>query len=316
MPANPDILIIDPMHPVFIETMEKHGYICEYDPGISVSEIFQKIARYKGIVVRSKMYVGKELLERADNLQFIARAGAGMDNVDEPAAKARGIICLNAPEGNRDAVAEHVIGLLLSLFRKIGQASAQIKDRIWDRESNRGIELNGMTVGLVGYGNTGKALAKKLSGFDVRVLAYDKYLENYSDQYALQAGMDELFEQCDVLSLHIPLTSETANLVNNTWLSSFKKPFFLINTSRGKIVNTLDLTFALDSGMLRGAALDVLENENLENFTASEWEWFEKLTRRNNVLLTPHIAGWTRESYHKIASILAEKLVALKTVLK
>lgn len=304
------------MHPVFIEKMEMNGYICEYDPGISVPEVFQKIAQYKGIVVRSKMHVGNELLEKAHNLQFIARAGAGMDNVDESAAKARGIICLNAPEGNRDAVAEHAIGLLLSLFRKIAQASAQVKDHIWDRESNRGIELNGKTAGLVGYGNTGKAMAKKLSGFDVRVLAYDKYLENYSDQYALQAGMDELFEQCDVLSLHIPLTPETTNLVNNAWLSRFRKPFYLINTSRGKIVDTRALVSALENGMLRGAALDVLENENLENFTDSEREWFEKLTRRDNVLLTPHIAGWTQESYYKIASILAEKLIVLKTVLK
>jgi D-3-phosphoglycerate dehydrogenase / 2-oxoglutarate reductase len=316
MPESPDILIIDPVHPVFMERMEAHGYSCDYLPAISPEQVHEIINRYKVLVVRTKMTIGRELIGKAEQLRLIARAGAGMDNVDEAAAKERGVVCINAPEGNRDAVAEHVIGMLLSLFRKITQASAQVKEWIWDREANRGIELKGMTIGLVGYGNTGRAVAKKLSGFDVRVLAYDKYLENYSDNHAVQAGMDEIFEKSDVLSLHIPLTPETKKLVNDLYLSRFKKPVFLVNTSRGKIVDTPALVKALGEGKVRGIALDVLEEERLENFSAVEKEWFEKLTRDDNVLITPHIAGWTTESYYKIAAVLAEKLVAQESILK
>lgn len=311
MPGKAEILIIDSIHPVFMEKMEEKGYKCDYLPDISSEQVYDRIADYTGIVVRSKMLIDKKLLERAARLKFIARAGAGMDNVDEVFARSRNIICLNAPEGNRDAVAEHVLGLILTLFRKIHLASAEIRRGIWDREANRGTELGNKTIGLIGYGNTGKAVAKKLSGFNVNVLAYDKYLENYSDDYAKEAGMNDIFKECDILSLHIPLTDETRKLVNFKYLLKFNKPFYLVNTSRGKIVDTAGVTEALEKGILMGAALDVLEHEDLASFGSAESEWFKKLQMRDNVLLTPHIAGWTFESYYKIAFILADKILCL-----
>ena len=303
---NKKILIADYLHPVFKEEAEKLGFECHDMPMISREETLKIIRDYTGIAIRTKFLIDREVIDAGNNLKFITRAGAGMDNIDEEYAVSKGIHCINAPEGNRDAVAEHVIGMLLSLLNKLRNGDQQIRNGVWDREANRGFELKGKTVALIGYGNNGRSLAQKLSGFEVDVIAYDKYKTSFSDQYAREVSMEEIVKHADILSYHIPLTRETRQLFNDEYLFHFRKPIILLNASRGGIVNTKAVIDGLKNGKILAAGLDVLE---VEKFPAlSEQPWFTELIENDKVILSPHVAGWSVESYRKISEVLAEKL--------
>jgi len=303
------ILIVDDIHPVFIERTEAMGYHCDYQPLITPGQALGIIGGYAGLVMRSKFKLNREYIDAGKNLRFVCRAGAGMDNIDEDYAIQKGITLINAPQGNADAVGEHAVGMLLSLMNNFNNADMQVRSGIWDREANRGYELKGKTVGIIGYGFMGHSFARKLLGFDVNVIAYDKYKTGFTDQYAREASMEEIVKHSDVLSLHIPLTAETMGLVNEEYLLHFKKPIFLINTSRGQAVKTSAVLKAIQQGGILGAGLDVLETEKFP--ALAEQEWFDELRRSKKVILTPHVAGWTFESYRKISEVMAGKLEAL-----
>lgn len=300
------ILIVDELHPAFKEGAAALGYEVDDEPLFSREQTLAAIGAYQGIAVRTKFRIDQELMEAAPDLKFIARAGAGLDNIDEAFALSRNISLLNAPEGNMDAVGEHAVGLLLSLMNNFRNADTEVRNGIWDREGNRGYELKGRTVGIIGYGFMGQSFARKLSGFGVRVIAYDKYKTGFSDAYATEVSMEEIVKHSDVLSLHIPLTAETKQMVNEEYFFHFRKPIFFINTARGEIVNTAAVLSAIGSGKILGAGLDVLEVEKFPALTASGW--FSELKTSGKVILTPHIAGWTFESYRKISEVLVEKL--------
>lgn len=300
------ILIVDELHPVFKEGAIALGYEVDDEPLFTRAQTLAAISAYQGIAVRTKFRIDQELMEAAPSLKFIARAGAGLDNIDEAYALSRNITLLNAPEGNMDAVGEHAVGLLLSLMNNFRNADQEVRNGIWDREGNRGYELKGKTVGIIGYGFMGQRFAKKLSGFEVNVIAYDKYKTGFTDAYAKEASMEEIVRQSDVLSLHIPLTGETRQMLNEEYLFHFRKPFFFINTARGEIVNTEAVLSAIKSGKILAAGLDVLE---VEKFPAlADQRWFADLKDAGKVILTPHVGGWTFESYRKISEVLAEKL--------
>ena len=307
---QPKILIVDDLHPIFKEEAERLGYQCDDYPKFTREQTLETIAGYQGLVIRTKFQVDAEIIDAASELKFIARAGAGMDNVDENYAASKGILCVNAPEGNRDAVAEHAIGMLLALMINLRKADQEIRNGIWDREGNRGWELKGKTVALIGYGNTGNAMARKLSGFDVEVIAFDKYKTGYSDAYVKEMSMEQVVKKADVLSFHIPLTRETRQMVDEEYLYHFRKPIFLINTARGEIVNVQAVLNGIKSGRILGAGLDVLESEKFPPLL--EKPWFEELRASSKVILSPHVAGWTYESYYKISAVLAEKLKNLR----
>jgi len=300
------ILIVDDLHPAFKNGATALGYQVDDLPNITRAETLASIANYEGIAVRTKFKIDRELMDAAPGLKFIARAGAGLDNIDEAYAKERNIQLMNAPEGNRDAVGEHAVGMLLSLMNNHRKADIEIRNGIWDREGNRGWELKGRTVGIIGYGFMGSSFAKKLAGFDVRVIAYDKYKTGFSDAYATECSMEEIVKYSDVLSLHIPLTKETRQLVDEEYLRHFRKEIFFLNTARGEIVNTKAILEALKAGKILGAGLDVLEAEKFPNL--AEQSWYNELKASQKVILTPHVGGWTFESYRKISEVLTEKL--------
>ncbi len=306
------VLFIDDTHPLLTELLQEMGFVCDYFPEFKRKDLLKIAAVYQGVVIRSKIKLDAEFFAHATHLQFIARVGAGMENIDVAEAEKLGVVCLNAPEGNRDAVAEQAVGMLLSLFNRLLIADPEVRNGIWLREQNRGIELGGKIVGIVGYGNTGSAFARKLRGFGVRVLAYDKYKSGFGSDDIVEAGMDVLFQEADILSFHVPLTEETTYLFDKELINKFKKPFYLINTSRGKVVNTRDLMEALDSKKVLGACLDVLEYEGLSFEAIQESPDFSRLTAMQNVVLTPHIAGWTHQSNIKMAETLARKIEALE----
>ncbi|HEY8930909.1 MAG TPA: 2-hydroxyacid dehydrogenase [Mucilaginibacter sp.] len=301
-----NILIVDDIHPVFIEMAQAKGYECNYQPKITPAEALEIIGDYAGLVIRSKFNVNKQVIDAAKQLRFVCRAGAGMDNINEAYAAEKNIALINAPEGNMDAVGEHAVGLLLALMNNFNVADAQIRTGSWQREANRGYELKGRTVGIIGYGFMGRSFAKKLSGFDVNVIAYDKYKTGFSDAYAREVSMEEIVKHSDVLSLHVPLTAETNGLVNDEYLFHFKKPIFFINTSRGKTAQVRAVLNAIKQGKILGAGLDVLEVEKFPSL--AEQEWFDELKQSGKVILTPHVAGWTFESYRKISEVMGEKL--------
>jgi len=305
-----NILIVDDLHPVFIELAEALGYTCNYQPKFTLADTLNVIGEYEGLMVRSKFQVDQAFLDAATGLRFICRAGAGMDNIDEDYARQKVVHLINAPEGNMDAVGEHAVGMLLSLMNNLNRADAEVRNGIWDREGNRGYELKGRTVGIIGYGFMGQSFARKLAGFGVSVIAYDKYKTGFSDRFASEVSMEEIVKRSDVLSLHIPLTSETNGLVDDEYLFHFRRPIFLINTSRGKVVKTQAVLNAIKQGKVLGACLDVLE---VEKFPAvAQQSWFDELKQSGKVLLSPHIAGWTFESYRKISEVMAEKLKDLE----
>jgi D-3-phosphoglycerate dehydrogenase len=300
------ILIADELHPVFKERAVAMGYEVDDRPEISRAETLSIIAGYQGIAVRTKFQVDREMLMAAASLKFVARAGAGLDNIDEAFAKEKNIALINAPEGNRDAVGEHALGMLLSLMNNLRKGDHEIRSGVWDREGNRGYELKGKTVGIIGYGHMGRSFAKRLSGFDVQVIAYDKYKTGFSDQFAREVSMEEIVRQSDVLSLHIPLTSETRQMVNDEYFFHFRRPIFFINTARGEIVEVRAVLNAIRSGKLLGAGLDVLQTEKFP--ALGEQDWYTDLIQNDSVLLSPHVGGWTFDSYRKISEVLAEKL--------
>jgi len=306
------VLIIDEMHESIIPLLEKGGHEVHYRPEIEKKEIFEIVGHYEGLIIRSKTPMDRPLLEKALRLKFIGRAGAGLDNIDLEYLDEKGIQLFHAPEGNRDAVAEHAVGMLLALFNHFGRADRQVRKGIWKREENRGEELAGKTVGIIGYGNMGRAFAKRLSGFEVEVLAYDKYISTYGDQYASESSWEEIFEKTDVLSIHVPLTLETKGFIDIDLLSRFNKPIFFINTSRGEVITFDTLNEALQENIIKGAVLDVLENEKFSQMTQAQQLSFNRLAERENVLFTPHVAGWTFQSYEKINKVLVEKISKMK----
>ena len=307
------ILHIDSNHPILWDQLQNAGFINHSDFSSSKEEIEAKIKDYQGVVIRSRFKIDKTFLEKATNLQFIARVGAGLESIDCDYAVAKNITLIAAPEGNRNAVAEHTLGMILSLFNKLNQAHSEIQAGHWNRESNRGYELDGRTVGIIGYGNMGKSFAKKLRGFDINVLCYD-ILENVGDANAKQVSLQELQEKADVLSLHLPWTEQTNKMVDSDFINAFQKPFWIINTSRGKNIVTDDLVAAIQSGKILGAGLDVLEYEKLSFETLfhdkNTPEAFQYLLEAKNVILTPHIAGWTFESHERLAQVIVDKIKA------
>lgn len=306
------ILHLDTNHPLLLNQLNDLGFDNDEDYTSSKEVVESKIHDYDGMIIRSRFSIDKDFLEKAKKLKFIGRVGAGLENIDCEYAEQKGITLIAAPEGNRNAVGEHALGMLLSLFNKLNKANDEVKHGKWLREDNRGIELDGKTVGLIGYGNMGKAFAKKLRGFDVEVLCYD-IKENMGDANARQVSLEELQATSDVLSLHTPQTPDTIGMVNSNFINQFRKPFWLLNTARGKSVITSDLVEALKSVKILGAGLDVLEYEKSsfeDLFTTQMPEAFQYLIESDNVLLTPHIAGWTIESKEKLAQTIVDKIKA------
>ena len=291
--------------------LEDIDVIYDYLPDISRAEIIEKIADYDGLIIRSKTKVDAELLANATKLKFVGRPGAGIDNMDEELLSNMGVAILNAPEGNRDAVAEHTIGLTLSVLNNIHTGHNEVLTKIWDREGNRGEEIADKTFAIIGYGNMGQALAKRLSGFNCTVLAYDKYRHNYGDKYAEQTSLEQIFKQADIVSLHIPLIKQNFRWANIEFFNKFKNNIIFINTARGEIAPLGDLVKAVESGKIRKAGLDVLENENFTKLNSEQISNLEKLQQSGKVLFTPHVAGWSSESYIKLNQYMIEKIQLL-----
>jgi D-3-phosphoglycerate dehydrogenase len=311
---KPKILITESMHECIIPMLQECGYDVHYLPNIDRTGILNTLKDYTGIIMRSKTPADKELILAGQNLKFIARSGAGMDLVDVEFAQSRNIVLLNAPEGNRDAVAEHTLGLVLNLINKIRHADNQVRNKIWDREGNRGIELMHRTFGIIGFGNMGEAVSKRLSGFGCKIIAYDKYKKGFGNNYVEEVSLQEFFNRADIVSFHVPLTPETKFYVNDSFIESFKNNIILLNTARGEIMPLNSLVKYLKLGKILAAGLDVLENEKMAKLTDEQNKSMAELFVMENVLFTPHVAGWTVESYIKISETLGEKIKALKLV--
>ncbi|MFH0865243.1 MAG: NAD(P)-dependent oxidoreductase [Bacteroidota bacterium] len=312
MPLIKKILIIDTVNPCLKEELEKEGFVCGDGTALSKQEIEKVIHEYTGIIIRSRIFIDNSFIDKAIKLEFIGRAGSGMDGIDVSYAEKKGIKCFNSPEGNRDALGEHALGMLLALMNNMLRADRQVREGKWMRDENRGEEIKGKTIGIIGYGNMGGAFAQRLKGFETNIIAYDKYKNNYSDEYVTEVSLEEIFERTDILSLHVPLAEETHYMVNENFIQKFKNNFWLINTSRGPVVKTDDLVKYLKNEKIKGCVLDVIEYEEtsfemLNSKTLPEpWKY---LTTSYRVILTPHIAGWTKESKIKLAKILAEKII-------
>lgn len=300
------ILIVDDLHPAFKIAAENLGYEVHDHPEFTKADTLNIIADYDGLAIRTKFKVEKDVIDAAPQLKFVARAGAGMDNIDVAYADEKNIQLINAPEGNADAVGEHAVGMLLSLMNNLRKSDIEIRNGVWDREGNRGYELMGKTVGIIGYGQMGQSFARKLKGFDVKVLAYDKYKTRFTDDFATEASMEEIVKYADVLSLHIPLTKETRQLVDEEYLRHFRRPFFFLNLARGEVVNTVAVLNAIKEGKILGAGLDVLETEKFP--ALAQQDWYTDLITEGKVFLSPHVGGWTFDSYRKISEVLAFKL--------
>ena len=309
------VLFLDTNHPVLLHGLKDLQFTCDEDYDSTKSEIERKIHLYDGLIIRSRFSLDKSFLEKATKLKFIGRVGAGLENIDVEFAEKKGIRLIAAPEGNRNALGEHALGMILALFNKLKKADNEIRRGVWLREDNRGIELEGKTIGLIGYGNMGKAFAKKLQGFESDVICYD-IKPDVGDQNARQVSLQELFEKTQVLSLHTPQTDLTKQMINTSFLEQFEHNIYLINTARGSAVVTKDLVKALESGKVIGACLDVLEYEknSFENFFSKENtlpEDFQYLINSDKVLLSPHVAGWTVESKFKLAETIVHKVAAM-----
>lgn len=309
------ILFIDTAHPFLWDSLMSDGHECIEGYKFSLEEIYAILPLINGIVIRSRVNIDKKFLDKSTQLKFIARCGAGMESIDVEYATSKGIACLNSPEGNRNAVGEHALGMLLSLFNNLNRADRQVRAGEWVREKNRGHELEGKTIGIIGYGNMGSAFAEKLRGFNCKVLVYDKYKKNFGSEHIHESDLHTICKEAEVLSLHIPLTTETNYFVNESFIDSFSKPFYLINTARGKVVSINAVVNAMKSGKIIGACLDVFEYEDtsFEKFSIEsagllsnpDWKY---LISSDQVILSPHIAGWTVESLRKIAVVLVEKI--------
>lgn len=302
------VLISDVVHESLIPMLNDIGYLADYRPDIKRDEILQVLSDYKGIVVRSKTPIDRELLDAGTQLLFVARSGAGLDQIDLEHAKKRGINIINAPEGNRDAVAEHAVGMILALLNKLHTSDQEVRNGKWDREGNRGYELGNMCVGIIGCGFMGQALAQRLPSFGCRVLGYDKYKTGYGHANLLECDLEQIFEEADLVSFHIPLTEETRFYIDENFIGRFKKNIYFVNTARGEIVKFETLLKFLKNGKLRGAALDVLENEKFSKYTEAQNAAFDELKQLPNVIFSPHVAGWTHESYVKINQTMVNKI--------
>jgi D-3-phosphoglycerate dehydrogenase len=311
MTVKAAVLITDTVHPILISGLTEQGFECHYQPDIDFENVNNIIQNYVGLIINSKITVDKKFLDKAVNLKFIARLGSGLEIIDLDYAETKGVKVHRSPEGNCDAVAEHAMGMLLTLANNICKSDRELRQGIWNRELRRGWELMGKTVGIIGFGYTGSAFAKRLSGFDCRILVYDKYKKGFQKDYPYieETEMNLIFKESDVLSLHLPLTNETRKLVVENFINKFKKDFFLINTSRGEVIDTKDLLTALNSGKIKGACLDVFDNEKPKTYSAEEQILFNELFTKENVVLTPHIAGWTKESKERLSRILLDKII-------
>jgi len=309
----PRVLISDYVHPVLICGLTSQGYEVLYAPEIEQPQLLEWIGGYDGIVVNTKVVVDPQLLEHASHLKWVARLGSGLDTINQQACADRDIRVISTPQANANAVAEHVFGMLLSLLRNIVVADHEVRQGIWNREGNRGQELSGRTVGIIGFGNNGGAFGRKFAGWNVRVLAYDKYKSDYTGDldFVTESDLDTVLQEAEVLSLHVPLTAETHYMVNSDFLARCRPGCILINSSRGKVVQTSALLEALESGLLGGACLDVLENEKFDTYHDSERLVYSRLTQLPNVVCTPHIAGWTIESKMRIANQIVEEVSGL-----
>lgn len=307
------VIFVDSVHPILEERLTQAGFVCQRHFKTSMEELRKILPRTYGLVIRSRFTIDESFLTNCVQLKFIARSGSGLENIDQHACQKRQILLYNSPEGNRNAVAEHALGMLLNLLNKLNKADKEVRSGIWNREQNRGEELDGKTVGIIGYGNNGAAFAKKLRGFDVKVLAFDKYKTGFGDHFVQECTLEAIHQQADVISFHIPQNKETKYLFNQDFLQQMQKPFYLLNLSRGKIVETEVLIRGLQLGQIKGAGLDVLEYEqkSFESFFDREMpSAFQALIQQENVVLTPHVGGWTSESYVKLSSVLADKILA------
>lgn len=308
------ILFIDTCHPLLFEALIADGHNCIEGYNLSYEEVSKMIPKLNGIIIRSRILLDKKILEKAENLLFIARAGAGMENIDVGFAESKNIKCINSPEGNRDAVGEHATGMLLSLMNNLNRADQQVRSGEWIREENRGHEMQGKTIGIIGFGNMGSSFATKLQGFDCKILAYDKYKKSFGNVWVKESSIQEIFNEADILSIHVPLTAETEYFIDDAFLNKFKKEVYFINTSRGKCTRTDDLVKNIKAGKVLGACLDVIEYEDLSFekisgkssfFENPSWQF---LIKSDKVILSPHIAGWTFESNEKMAKTLIKKI--------
>lgn len=309
--AAPRVLVTDGVHPLLLYGLTQMGYHCDYEPNIPLSAVRERIHAYTGLIINSKIIVDRDFLDRATQLAFIGRLGSGLEIIDLAYAQKRGVDVFRAPDGNCDAVAEHAMGLLLHLANRLGTGDAQVRTKQWDREAQRGWELMGKTIGIVGLGYTGRALAKRLAGWGMTVLAYDKYLPaGYAADlpHVQEVEMEQIYANAQILSLHLPATSETVGLADAAYWARFQPGLVLVNTSRGHIVPTADLLEALEGGQLAGACLDVFENEKPTTYSPEQQQLFERLFARTDVVLSPHVAGWTVESKERLAMLLLDRI--------
>ncbi|MEM6723409.1 MAG: NAD(P)-dependent oxidoreductase [Bacteroidota bacterium] len=311
MQNNGKVLITDSVHPILLKGLAEAGFTCDYYPDISLTETRQRIDQYVGVIINSKIKVDRSFLDLSPQLEFIGRLGSGLEIIDLEYAATKGVAVYNSPEGNRNAVAEHLVGMLLALANNLLIADREVRQKVWLREKNRGFEISGKTIALIGFGHTGKAVARRLAGFQMNILAYDKYVTGFEGLFpqVVESDWQRIFEQADIVSFHLPLTDETKGLVDLAFLEQFQKPIVLINTSRGAVVNLKDLLIGIDRKMVIGACLDVYENEKPGTFSAEEEELYSKLYLLDNVVLSPHIAGWTHESKFRLARILLQKIL-------
>lgn len=303
-------LVTDFVHPVLIDGLNKRGYKVDYYKNITLEEVRETIENYDGIVINSKIKMDRTMIAKGKNLKWIGRLGSGLEIVDLSFAKSNGIVVLNTPEGNRNAVAEHAIGMLLMISNNLKKGDAEVRSKCWNREENRGWELKGKTLGIIGLGNTGSKLAQKLSSWELDIISYDKYRKDSTIElpFVRRVDLEDILKESDIISLHLPLTAETHHMVDTVFLQKCKKNVIVINTSRGKVINTKALLTALETKQIKGACLDVFENEKPNTFSHQESEMYESLYNMDNVILSPHVAGWTQESLKRIATVMLQKL--------